>query len=132
MKIKTITQIGTILCIVVTVTLGLFVFITIQKMNHKNHEIILVAKIVKDMAELKIVMHEYLLYSEERSLIQWKSKYNLLSQSFIQEKNKAESQNEKILFSKIHQNLLEIGIIFGELSVELKKEPINNRQKYFF
>ncbi|WP_304511846.1 ATP-binding protein, partial [Desulfobacula sp.] len=129
MKIKTITQIGILLCIVVTVTLGLFIFITTQKINQNNNETILAAKIVKDIAELKIVMHEYLLYSEERSLIQWRSKYNLLSQSFIQEKNKFDSQNQKILFSKIHQNLLRIGIIFGELSEELEKEPINDRQK---
>ena len=129
MKIKTITQIGILLFIVVTVTMGLFVFMTIQKMKHESHEAILAAKIVKDIAELEIVMHEYLMYPEERPLIQWKNKYNLLSKSFIQEENKFDSRNENLLFSKIHQNLLRMGIVFGKLSVELEKEPRDDRQK---
>jgi len=129
MKIKTITQIGILLLIVVTVTMGLFVFKTTQKMSRKAHETILAAKTVKDIAELKIVMHEYLMYSEERSLIQWKSKYNLLSKSFIQEENIFDSRDGNILFSKIHQNFLRIGIVFGKLSAELEKRPRDYRQK---
>lgn len=129
MKIKTITQIGISLCIVVIVTMGVFVFMTIQKMKHENYEAILAAETVKDIAELRIVMHEYLLHPEERSLIQWKSKYNLLSKSFIQEENNFDSQNGNILFNKMHQNFLRIGIVFGELSTEVENDLRNDRQK---
>ena len=129
MKIKTKIRAGILLYIVMTVTIGLFIFMAIQKMNNESHETISAAKIVKDVAELKIVMHEYLLHPEERSLIQWKSKYNFLSKSLIRDKNKFEFQDEKTILSKIHQNLMEIGIVFEEFSTRFGKKLRNDRQK---
>jgi len=129
MKIKTKIRAGILLYIVMTVTIGLFIFMAIQKMNSESHKTISAAKIVKDVAELKIVMHEYLLHPEERSLIQWKSKYNFLSKSLIRDKNKFKSQDEKIILSRIHQNLMGIGIVFEEFSTRFGKKPRNDRQK---
>ena len=129
MKIKTKIRAGILLYIVMTVTIGLFIFMAIQKMNNESQETISAAKIVKDVAELKIVMHEYLLHPEERSLIQWKSKYNFLSKSLIRDKNKFEFQDEKTILSKIHQNLMEIGIVFEEFSTRFGKKLRNDRQK---
>jgi len=40
-------------------------------------------KIVKGMAELKIVAHEYLLHPTDRSLMQWKSTYDYLTKSLM-------------------------------------------------
>jgi|GEM_PF-6791665 len=129
MKIKTKVQAGIFLCIMITVTAGLFITMTIQEMEKQRHEATSAAKIVKDVAELKIVMHEYLLHPEERSLIQWKSKYNLLSKKLIENKNKFDSQDEKIILSRIHHEFMQIGIIFEELSRNFEKDLNYDGQK---
>jgi len=129
MKIKTKVQAGIFLCIMITVTAGLFITMTIQEMEKQRHEATSAAKIVKDVAELKIVMHEYLLHPEERSLIQWKSKYTLLSKNLIENKNKFDSQDEKIILSRIHHEFMQIGIIFEELSRNFEKDLNYDRQK---
>jgi len=76
MKIKTITKIGILLCIMMMVTFCLIFLNSTQKMTFATHKSAVVKKLVKDMVELKIIIHDYLLHPEERSLAQLESKYD--------------------------------------------------------
>lgn len=129
MKIKTRIQVSIILCIVLTVTVGLFVFMAIQKMNNVSQEARIAAVIVKDMAELNIATHEYLLHPGERPLVQWKSKYSSLTNRLTKDENKFNNPDEKIGLNKIHQNLVRLGTVFSNLTIGLGKEQGLDRQK---
>jgi len=129
MKIKTRIQVSITLCIVLTVTIGLFVFMAIQEMNDKSREAKVTAIIVKDMAELNIATHEYLLHPGERPLVQWKSKYDSLANRLTREENKFDSPDEKISLNKIHQNLVRLGTVFSKLTTDFGKERGLDRQK---
>ncbi len=129
MKIKTRIQVCIILCFVLTVTTGSLIFSAIQKMKLESIEAIATAKIVKEMAELNIIMHEYLLHPGERSLIQWKSIFDHLEKRLKQEKKEFDDQDEKILLNKIHLDLLRLGAAFDNLTTGCGKEHGHDMQK---
>jgi len=129
MKIKTRIQAIIILCIVLTVTIGIFIVMTMQKINDDNQKAKIAAIIVKDMAELNIATHEYLHYPGERPLVQWKSKYDSLINSFSKRKTKFYNSNEIIALNNINQNLVGLEAIFNDLSTGFEKEHELDRQK---
>ena len=70
MKIKTRLHLSIILSLILTVTIGMFVLFSLQKINAEIKKKGRTAtEIVKGMAELKIVAHEYLLHPADRSLM---------------------------------------------------------------
>ena len=127
MKIKTRIHAGIILCIVLIVTIGFFIIMTIQELNDERQEATIAAVLVRDMAELNIAMHEYLLHPKERPLVQWKSKYDSLVNRLTKEKNKFHSPDEIIDLNKIHQNLVRLETVFGNLTTGFVKK--HSRQK---
>lgn len=129
MKIKTRIQVSITLCIVLTVTISLFVFMEMHEMHDKSREAKIASIIVKDMAELNIATHEYLLHPGERPLIQWKSKYDSLANRLTSEENKFDSPEENISLNKIHQNLVRLGTVFSKLTADFGKERGLDRQK---
>ena len=129
MKIKTRLQISIIFCFVMAVSIGLFLFMAVQDMNGKSEETTIAATIVKDIAELKILAHEYLLHPGERPLKQWKSKYDFITKYITRKANKFNSPNEKIVLDKILQNLVRFETVFSGLIIDLGKEQGLGRQK---
>ena len=122
MRIKTRLQVNAILCAVLTVMIASFVLMAVHKMKDKIEKARIAANIVKDVAELKIVMHEYLLYPAERPLMQWKSKYGSLTKYLTRVANKYENPYEKIALSKILQNLTRLETAFVDLTTRFGKE----------
>jgi len=122
MKIKTRLHISVILCVVLAVTIGSFLFMAVQEMNEKSEEAIITANIVKNISELKIVAHEYLLHPGERPIMQWKSKYDFITKYLTRKANKFDSPSDKIALDKILHNLARFETVFNDLIIGLGKE----------
>ena len=127
MKIKSRLQVSVILCLILAATVGLFLFLAARAVNEVSREEGIVAEVVKGVAELKIVTHEYLLHFEERSLMQWRSRYGSLSK--ILTGGHFKSPDEKIVADQILKNLERFKDVFGQLTVSLKKEQ-RKKQEY--
>ncbi|MBW2539119.1 MAG: HAMP domain-containing protein [Deltaproteobacteria bacterium] len=129
MKIKTRIKVSIILCIVLTVSIGLFFFVAMHRINAESQEAKIAAIIVKDIAELNIATHEYLLHPGERPLVQWKSKYDSLTNNLTMKENKFHNPDRKFSLNKIHRNLVRLGTVFNDLTTGLEKEQGLDRQK---
>ncbi len=129
MRIKTRLRVSIILCVVLTVTIGSFLFMAVKEMNDESEEARVAANIVKDMAELNIVTHDYLLHPGKRPLMQWKSKYDSLTKYLAREVNKFHHPNQKIALGKIVQNLARFETVFKDLTTGLVNEQGLGKQK---
>ncbi len=116
MKIKTRLQIAVILTLIISVTIGLFIFSTYREMNEWNQKEIIADSISMSMAELKIITHEYLLHPGERSLMQWKASRGSLAKLLAEEANIFEDSGEKDALKKILESLERFSDIFAELA----------------
>jgi len=114
MRIKTRLQVGVIFTFVLAITAGLFLFTAVQSVNEGSRKERIAAEIVKGMAELKIVMHEYLLHPGERALIQWQSRYDSLIKRIRESEFK--KSKEKILLDETLQNLLRFKSVFVDVT----------------
>lgn len=114
MKIKIKLQVSIILTIILTITVGLFLYMAIQSMKEGSRKEIIAAEIVKGMAELKIIAHEYLLHPGERSLIQWQSRYDSLIKTI--KVGEFKRSREKIILNDILQNISRFKAAFTDLS----------------
>jgi len=79
MRIKTRIQLGIILSLVLAATIALLLFLGTRAVNEASRLEGIAVEVIKGVAELKIVTHEYILHPEERSLMQWRSRYGSLS-----------------------------------------------------
>ena len=129
MKIKTRLHLSIILSLILTVTIGMFVLFALQKMNAEIEKGRTTTKIVKGMAELKIVAHEYLLHPTDRSLMQWKSTYDYLTKSLMKKTNGFESPAEKIALGKILRNITRFKAAFNNVTTSFGKEQGFGKQK---
>ncbi len=122
MKIRTRLQLSIILSLILIVTIGSFVFIALQEMDEEIEKARITNEIVRGIAELKIVTHEYLLHPTERSLMQWKSTYDNLTSRLTKEVNEFESPPEKIALGKILNNITRFKATFDDLITGFRKE----------
>ena len=129
MKIKTRLQLSIILSLILTVTIGLFVLFALQKMNTEVKEERTVTEIVKGMAELKSVAHEYLLHPTDRSLMQWNSTYDYLTKLLMKSANEFENPAEKIALGKILENIKRFKAAFSNVTTGFGKEQGLVRQE---
>ena len=130
MKIKTRLQLSIILSLILTVTIGLFILLfALQKMNAEIEKERTVIEIVKSMAELKSVAHEYLLHPTDRSLMQWNSTYDYLTKLLMKNANEFENPAEKIALGKILQNIKRFKAAFSNVTTGFGKEQGLVRQE---
>ena len=129
MKIKTRLQLSIILSLILTVTIGLFILFALQKMNAEIEKERTVIEIVKSMAELKSVAHEYLLHPTDRSLMQWNSTYDYLTKLLMKNANEFENPAEKIALGKILQNIKRFKAAFSNVTTGFGKEQGLVRQE---
>ena len=121
MKIKTRLKLSIISSLILIVTIGSFVFIALQDVGAKIEEARITAEIVKDMAELQIVTHEYLLHPTERSLMQWNSTYDNLTTNLTKGANQFISPFEKTALEKILKNITRFQATFSYLAAGFEK-----------
>ena len=129
MKIKTRLQIGIILSLILTVAIGLFVLFALQEMNAEIEKEKTVTEIVKGMAELKIVAHEYLLHPSDRSLMQWNSTYDYLTKRLMKKANEFESPAEKTALVKILRKTKRFKAAFSNVTTGFGKEQGLGKQE---
>ena len=114
MKIKTKLQVSIILTIILSITVGLSIYMAIQSVKERSRTEIIAAEIVKGMAELNIITHEYLLHPGERSMMQWQSRYDSLIKTIpITEFKRSK---ERIILNEILQDLSRFKAAFTDVS----------------
>jgi len=127
MRIKTRIQFGIILSLVLGATVVLFLFLSARAVNEVSRDAKKAAEVVKGVAELKNVTHEYLLHPEERSLMQWQSRYGSLAKILTADDFK--SPEEKIAKDQISKDLERFKTVFFDLTSLLKKRETFGQQK---
>lgn len=127
MKIGTRLQISVIFSIVLAVTVGSILFMAVQSANEGGRKERIVADMVKGATELKIVTHEYLLHPVERSLMQWQSRYNSLTNLLKGEGFKG--PEEKIILDRMLHNHRGVKTIFAQLTTGYKKAQGFGKEK---
>ena len=113
MKIKIRLQVSVILTAVLVITVGSFLFISVQSVNDHNKKARITSEIVKGMAGINIVMHEYLLNPGERSFIQWQTGYDSLIKTITGGEFKR--SREKIVINEILKNLERVKAVFTDV-----------------
>jgi len=127
MRIKTRIQLGIILSLVLAATIALLLFFTARAVSELTKLDGITAEVVKGVAELKIVSHEYILNPEERSLMQWRSKYRSLSKLLTGSHFK--SPDEKIVVDQILNNLERFKTVFAAITTGLREGAAIDKQE---
>ena len=127
MRIKTRIKLGIILSLVLAVTIALLIFLAARTVNETNRLEGIASEAVKGVAEMKIITHEYLLHPEERSLMQWRSKYDSLSKHLTVGHFK--NPDEKIAADQIFKNLERFKTVFSALITGLRKGETPGNQE---
>ena len=127
MRIKTRIKLGIILSLVLAMTIVLFLLLGTRAVNEGGRLEEIAVKVIKGAAELKIVTHEYMLHPEERSLMQWRSRYSsllkLLRDGYLKD------SEEKIVADQILKNLERFKTVFFDLITALRKGEIPGKQE---
>jgi len=113
MKLKIKLQVSIILTIILAITVGLSIYMAFQSVKEGSRTEIIAAEIVKGIAELKIITHEYLLHPGERSMMQWQSRYDSLIKTITAAEFKRPS--DRIILNEILQDLSRFKAAFTEL-----------------
>ena len=119
MKIKIRARISAILSIGLALTVGIVLFLTVQKMNEAREGTTVAGEVVKGVAELEILTYDYLLHHEERAQTQWQLKHRCLTKHIRGVAFK--SPEEQIFLEKIRHNHETIKGIFGQLTTDYEK-----------
>jgi signal transduction histidine kinase/ActR/RegA family two-component response regulator len=127
MKIRTRIQLSIILSLVLAATIASLLFLTARAVNETSREEAIAVEIVKGVAELKIVTHEYILHPEERSLMQWRSRHGSLSKILTEDHFKG--LDEKIVADQMLKNLQRFKTVFSNLTIDLRKGQAPGKQE---
>ncbi len=113
MKIRKKIQINALLAISLISALGVFLLVATLKMNATIEEERAVDQIVKGIAEQNIITHEYLLFREQRTQMQWHERSKSLSRLLEYKKNSPHEY--RTILKRIQHEHTQIGTIFGEI-----------------
>ncbi|MBT4285997.1 MAG: PAS domain S-box protein [Deltaproteobacteria bacterium] len=113
MRIRTKILINIFLTIFLILAFGVVLLIANLKMNAIHEDEMTVGQIMKEIAELKIITHEYLLYPEQRVQAQWFARYKSLSKLF--ELKKINSHEYVVTLNKIRHEHVQINTIFDAI-----------------
>ena len=127
MRIKTRIKLSIIFSLVLAATIALLLFLGIRAVNEESRLEGIAVEVMKGVAELKIVTHEYILHPEERSLMQWRSKYGSLSKLLTGGHFK--NPDEKIVADQIFMNLERFKTVFSDLAAGLRKGQALGKQE---
>ena len=127
MRIKTRIKLSIIFSLVLVATIALLLFLGSRAVNEKSRMEGIAIEVMKGVAEMKIVAHEYMLHPEERSLMQWRSKYGSLSKLLTGGYFK--NSDEKIVADQIFMNLERFKTVFSDLTAGLRKGQALGKQE---
>ena len=127
MRIKTRIKLGIILSFILAATIALLLFLGARAVNEASRLEGKAVEVIKGLAEMKIVTHEYILHPEERSLMQWRTRYGSLSNLLtgVHFKN----PDEKIAADQIFKNLERFKTVFFALITGLRKGATPGNQE---
>ncbi len=126
MRIRTRLQLSVVLSVVLATTVGLLFILSIHAMNEASRKAEIAAEVVKGVVELKILTDEYLLHPGDRSLIQWRSRYNSITKRLTG--GYFRRPDDKIAVDQILKNLQRIKPVFGEITCGIRKEQRLDKQ----
>ena len=127
MRIRTRLQLSVVLSVVLATTVGLLFILSIHAMNEASRKAEIAAEVVKGVVELKILTDEYLLHPGDRSLIQWRSRYNSITKRLTG--GYFRRPDDKIAVDQILKNLKRIKTVFGEITFGMRKKQRLDKQK---
>jgi len=127
MIIKTRIKLGIILSLVLATTIALLIFFAARALNEASRLEGIAVEVIKGVAEIKIVTHEYILHPEERSLMQWRSRY--ISLSKLLTGGHFKNPDDKIAADQIFKNLERFKTVFSALTTGLKKGETPGNQE---
>ena len=131
MRIKTRVKLGIISSLVLTATIALLLFLGTRAVNEASRLEGIAVEVIKGVAEMKIVTHEYILHPEERSLMQWQSRYGSLTKLLTGGHFK--NPDEKIAADQISMHLERFKTVFSALITGLRKgETPGNQESVAF
>jgi len=127
MRIRTRIQFIIVLSVVMVATVGLLLFLSIHAINEASRKAKIADEVEKGVIELKILTSEYLLHPGDRSLIQWRSRYD-----FVIRRLKGgyfRSPDEKTPVNEILKNLERIKTIFTKITIDMRKKQQPGKQE---
>ncbi len=127
MRIRNRLQLSIVLSVVLATTVGLLLILSIHAMNEASRKAEIAAEVVKGVVEMKILTGEYLLHPGDRSLIQWRSRYNSITKRLTG--GYFRRPDEQIAVDQIFKNLKRIKTVFGEITFGMRKKQQLDKQK---
>jgi len=127
MKIRTRIQVIIVLSVFMAATVGLLLFLSIQAMNEASRKAGVAAEVVKGVVELKILTSGYLLHPGDRTLIQWRSRYDSVTKRLTG--GYFRSPDEKTAVDQILRNLKRIKTVFTEITIGMRKKQQSGKQE---
>lgn len=113
MKINTKLKIIAILPVSVLLIVGLVLFLTSQQINKAKEKADLSDALIKDMFEMNLLLHEYLLYHGERSQTQWQLKHDSMGKVLMAAEFK-DTEGQSLL-EGMRRDYQEIKVLFSQV-----------------
>ena len=132
MKIKTKFKIIVPLVLSLALLLCGIIFIIVQNMNETMEKSRIANEIVKDVFELDIVSHDYVMYHEERAKTQWQLKHDSVVVLLTQASEKFEDLEEQTIVTNLFKNHESIDSIFSQLVSNYEKEDRSEEESAAF
>ena len=132
MKIKTKFRIVVTVFLVIAIVLCGIIFLTVKDTNEAMEKNKISKIMVKDVFELNIVSHDYIMYHEERPKMQWQSKYDSVEVLLIRASEKFKDPEEQAIVKDIRQSHENLEDIFSQLVTNYEKQNINEEENATF
>ena len=111
MKIKNLLLTGSIISIIFVLIFSFVVYISFNKVAEENERELIAQKVHQSVAELNILLQEYLTYREERMIQQWNLNYENTNEII-----------EKIESEKVKSNYADLKDLFLQITVNYEKQ----------
>ena len=121
MKIKKRYQIVVTFFILIAIVFASSIYFTVQRMDEAMERDKIANEIVKDVFELTIVSHDYMMYHEERPKTQWLTKHESLGKLLKQALEEFKDSEEQAIVEDIYQTHENLESVFSQLITNYEK-----------
>ena len=121
MKIKKRYQIVVTFFILIAIIFASSIYFTVQRMDEAMERDRIAHEIVKDVFELNIVSHDYIMHHEERPRTQWLSKHESLGKLLKQAVEEFNDSEEQAIVEDIYQTHKSLESVFSQLITNYEK-----------
>ena len=113
MKIKKGIQIVTIFTILVIIVVGLMLYSVFGEIENNQEQMIVSQQIKDGVFELNLLTYDYLIFNNERAIVQWHLKYNSLKDLIAKEH--FDDKEKQVIIEHIRKDYDDLEIIFSRL-----------------